>query len=122
MRRFIRLACLLFLGFACGSKLAMPQAMDGNLVGTVLDPSGALVTDAEVQAENTATGAKTQTLMTDSEGQFRFNNLLPGRYTLTVKKSGFKGVTLDGVEVQLNKTSTANVSLELGVATETIEV
>lgn len=122
MHRILRVACVLLFGFACASRLALPQAMDGNLVGTVLDPSGALVTDAEVQAENTATGTKSQALKTDSEGQFRFNNLLPGRYTLTVKKAGFKGVTLEGVEIQLNKTATANVNLELGIATETIEV
>ncbi len=122
MQSTLRVIGAVFFGLLCTFRIALPQAMDGNLVGAVLDPSGALVPDAEVQAQNAATGTKSQAVRTDSEGQFRLNNLLPGRYSLTVTKAGFKGVTLEAVEVQLNKTSTANVTLAIGTASDTIEV
>ena len=65
--RFVLIAVLL-TGFA------FAQAQDGNLVGSVLDMSGATVANAAVEAENTATGVKT-TVTTDANGFYRFNNL-----------------------------------------------
>src|SRR5712692_7536275 len=88
----------------CVSQVAFPQAMDGNLVGTVLDPSGAPIQGAEVQLENTATGVKPPLVKTNDQGEYRFNNLLPGAYKLTATKDGFSRVTLQGIQIQLNKT------------------
>jgi len=60
----------------------LAQATDGNLVGTVTDPSGAVVPGAALEVANTATNVKLFTT-TGAEGQYRLNNLPPGTYTLT---------------------------------------
>jgi 3D (Asp-Asp-Asp) domain-containing protein len=110
------------LGTQAGVQALYGQATDGNLVGTVVDPSGAAVPGADVQVENTTTGVKSEPIKTNPSGEYRFNNLLAGAYTLTVTKDGFKGVTLQGINVQLNKTSTANVNLEISAVGTIVEV
>jgi hypothetical protein len=99
---------------------AMGQAISGNLVGTVLDSSGAAVADAEVTATNVGT-AQIIPGRTNNTGEFRFENLPIGTYKITVKASGFRTTTAEA-GVQLNKTGTVNVALAPGAATETVEV
>jgi hypothetical protein len=96
------------------------QAISGNVVGTVVDSSGAAVTNADVTATNVATGLAI-TSKTNSTGQYRFDNLPIGDYRFTVKASGFR-TTTEVAEVVLNRTGTVNVSLSPGAATETVEV
>ncbi len=105
---------------ALGSGLAFGQAISGNLVGTVVDSSSAVVTNASVAATNLGTGAVITTT-TGSTGGYRFDNLPVGTYKITVKASGFRTVS-EQVEVQLNQTGTVNVTLSPGAATETVEV
>src|ERR1700674_1371551 len=94
----IFVAALVF-GALAGVQALRGQASDGNLVGAVVDPSGAAVPGADVQVENTTTGVKSEPIKTNPSGEYRFNNLLAGAYTLTVTKDGFKGVTLQGINV-----------------------
>ncbi|MGH9501382.1 MAG: carboxypeptidase regulatory-like domain-containing protein [Terriglobales bacterium] len=105
---------------ALGSGLAYGQAISGSLVGTVSDSSGAVVTNATVEATNVGTGLAT-TIATGNTGAYRFENLPVGTYRVTVKASGFKAVTQQ-VDVVLNQTGTLNVTLAPGASTETIEV
>ena len=105
---------------ALGSGLAFGQAISGNIVGTVTDSSGAVVTNANVEASNLGTGATIQT-RTGGTGGYRLENLPVGTYRITAKASGFKTVTQQ-VDVVLNQTGTLNVTLSPGAATETIEV
>src|SRR3984893_16460730 len=103
-----------------GSGLAFGQAISGSIVGTVVDSSAAVVTNASVEALNVGTGAII-TSKTSGTGGYRFENLPVGTYRVTVKASGFKAVTQQ-VDVVLNQTGTLNVTLSPGAATETIEV
>jgi hypothetical protein len=105
---------------ALGTGLAFGQAISGSLVGTVVDSSAAVVTNASVEALNVGTGAIIAT-KTGGTGGYRFENLPVGTYRVTVKASGFKAVTQQ-VDVVLNQTGTLNVTLSPGAATETIEV
>ena len=118
-RAFVTGLALLSL-MALGSGLAYGQAISGNLVGTVVDSSSAVVTNASVAATNLGTGLTTTTT-TGSTGGYRFENLPVGTYKITVKASGFRTVTQQA-EVELNKTGTVNVTLSPGAATETVEV
>src|ERR1041385_2652913 len=61
---------------------ASAQTISGNLVGTVLDPSGAAVPNATVTATNVATGVKSETT-TSSTGDYRIANLPVGSYDIT---------------------------------------
>jgi carboxypeptidase family protein len=96
------------------------QAISGNIVGTVSDSSGAVVTNASVEATNLGTGVTTAA-RTGTTGGYRFDNLPIGTYKITVKASGFRTVSQQA-EVELNKTGTVNVTMNPGAATETIEV
>jgi hypothetical protein len=106
------------LGMAPG---VVAQAIDGNLTGTVVDPSGALVPNATVEVTNTGTGIKT-TAKSGPDGLYRFNNLPVGKYDINVSASGFAPSGLKNVEVELNKTATANVTVQLQGVTEEVAV
>jgi hypothetical protein len=102
------------------TSVAFGQAISGDLVGNVLDPSGAAVANAEVQITNVGTGT-TANSRTNGTGEYHFGNLEAGTYKLSVKASGFRTVN-EQVQVELNKTGTVNFNLVTGSASETVEV
>ena len=93
----------------------------GNAAGTVTDPQGAAVPGAEVTLTDKGTG-QTQTQQTSEAGEFRFNNLQPGEYTITIKGANFKTLTLSDVRVSLGQTTDVPAQLTIGLAGETVEV
>jgi Carboxypeptidase regulatory-like domain/TonB dependent receptor len=97
------------------------QAISGNLVGTITDPSGATVPNASVTATNVATNVKWHTV-TNNDGQYRLNNLPPGTYTLSAEATGFTRGELQQVAVQLNQTATANLAMQLSSSSTTVSV
>ena len=105
---------------AFGAILALGQAIDGNVVGTVTDASGAAVVGAEVTATNVATNVSA-TGKTNGSGEYRFDHLLNGTYRVSVKMTGFKTIS-EQVDVEVSKTATRNISLQPGAASETVEV
>ncbi|HJT70969.1 MAG TPA: carboxypeptidase regulatory-like domain-containing protein [Terriglobales bacterium] len=101
-------------------SLAYGQAISGNVVGTVVDSSGAAVPNADISARNTATGVA-YTGKTNNTGEYRFDNLPIGSYEISARATGFQTTTLR-VDVQLNKSGTANITLTPGSTNTTIEV
>ena len=101
-------------------SLLSQSIVTGAIIGTVTDPSGAVVSNADVTLTNSSTGA-TQTTSTNASGLYSFPLLKPGPYTVTVSQSGFKTVT-QNVEVTLGQTAAANVNLAVGDVSETVEV
>ena len=97
------------------------QTTSGNLTGTVFDATGSGVPDATVTATNEATGVVSEATTTSS-GQYRINNLLVGKYDISVNASGFSKAELKSVDVTLNQLSTANVTLQIGQASQSVEV
>jgi len=116
MLKLLRLAAVSLL-----TSLALfSQAMDGNLVGMVRDSSGASLSGASLELENTATGIKTL-VKADESGQYRFNNLPPGPYLLTAAQSGFTTTRLN-LLIEANRQATVNVQLEVGSVQTSVEV
>ena len=103
------------------SALLPAQAVSGDLVGTVTDPTGSVIGKATVTATNDATGVKSTTT-TDATGTYRFSNLPIGTYTLQTTATGFATATLKEVRVQLNNVVTQNVTLSVGTTSTTVEV
>jgi hypothetical protein len=101
-------------------SVTFAQTTSGDLVGTVKDPSGAIIPNANVTVTNQATGVAVS-MKSGSSGEFRASNLLPGQYDLAVSSPGFEPYTLHGITVELNKASTTNVTLTVGANT-TVEV
>ncbi|HEX3351613.1 MAG: carboxypeptidase regulatory-like domain-containing protein [Terriglobales bacterium] len=118
--RIFAFALALLVVTAIGVGAAFGQAITGNVVGTVVDSSGAAVVGADVNVVNVATGVGASN-KTNGTGEYRFDNLLPGTYKVTVKSAGFRTSAVS-VEIRLNTTSTANAKLEPGASTETVEV
>src|SRR5437867_1153353 len=102
------------------SSTAFGQVSDGNLVGSVFDATGASIGGATVELENLATGIKATT-MTDENGFYRFNNVLIGNYKVTASRAGFSQTTREAL-VELNKTVTANLTLNVGGVTAQVQV
>ncbi len=76
---------------------------------------------ARVEVVNESTNV-TQSATSDAAGQYRFGNLPVGRYMLNVTAAGFQSSALRGVSVQLNRTATANVTLEVAAASTAVTV
>jgi hypothetical protein len=92
----------------------------GALSGTVTDSTGAVIADATVTLVSEST-QETQTATTGPNGTFQFSLLKPGRYDVTVEKSGFKRAT-QKPDVMLGQTASLNVRLEIGEASQTVEI
>jgi len=92
----------------------------GDITGTVTDPSGAVVTGASVNLTSIAEGS-TQATTTSSTGLYRFPFMKPGDYKIVVTMKGFKSIE-QKVTVAVGQIATANVKMELGAGTETVEV
>jgi len=99
--------------------LAKQFAVAGVLGGTVVDPSGAVVANAKV---TTVGPAGTKTITADADGKFSFDQLPAGVYSLKAAANGFKGAELQQVAVLAGKPSDVRVKLDVGVASETVEV
>ncbi len=93
----------------------------GKVVGSITDPTGAVVPKAQVQLVNTGTN-QTFSATADDAGGFNFPVVPPGVYKLTVTMSGFRTANITNIEVDVEKTTTIPVKLEVGGATETVEV
>src|ERR1035438_9929427 len=119
LRLFALMLALVSL-LALGAGSAFGQAIDGNVVGTIIDSQGAVLVGVDVTATNVATGV-TATAKTGNSGQYHFDHLLPGTYKISAKITGFKSIS-EQVDVELNVTTTRNLTLTPGATSETIEV
>ena len=77
--------------FGLSAVSAFGQAIDGNVVGTVVDSQGAAVVGAEMTATNVATNV-TATGKTSGTGEYRFDHLLAGTYKITAKMTRNRAV------------------------------
>lgn len=96
------------------------QETTGGLQGTVKDPSGAVVPAAKVVA-TTSTLVGEKTVDTDANGYYRFANLPPGDYTITVTASGFATAKRE-LTLEVGHLPTVDFVLEVGKASQTVEV
>src|ERR1700726_3858239 len=116
----LQLALCLAMAGIFGVRLAA-QTSYGTVAGTVTDASGAAVGDAEVTITNVASGEK-RVQPTSSDGYYNFVNLVPGTYRVEVEKSGFKRAAHSDVIVDVEQTVRIDLTLQIGEASQTIEV
>jgi outer membrane receptor protein involved in Fe transport len=98
------------------------QTSNGVIAGVIVDNSGAVVLKATVEATSTERGGAPHVAETDSSGAYRIESLLPGTYSLVVKKDGFAEIKVSGLEVKASLTTTFNGTLELAGQTTSILV
>ncbi|HXE90166.1 MAG TPA: carboxypeptidase-like regulatory domain-containing protein [Terriglobales bacterium] len=100
---------------------AVAQVQNGQITGTVTDPTGAALPNAKVTATNVGTGLTT-TAETSNTGSYLIRELQIGTYKVTVEAAGFKTSSKTGVEVNAGVTYRLDIKLEVGGATEVVEV
>jgi Carboxypeptidase regulatory-like domain len=106
----------------CGLPVFGQVTTAGSIVGTVTDPTGAVIPNATITAKNKATG-KESTATTSDSGNFNIPQVSPGLFTITVQAtSGFKKAQITDVKVDVGTPATVNVVLELGNPTETVTI
>src|SRR5882724_4560257 len=113
--------CLISLIVMLCTLTAIAQVQNGQLSGTVTDPSGAAVANAKVTITNQATNLSV-TVMTGASGAYTANQLPIGTYNISVEAAGFK--TFSDLNVALNAGTIAHVDakMTLGQAREVVEV
>src|SRR3989440_3060337 len=120
-----KLLCVFFvLTLALG--LASPgwgqsQISAGTVQGDVLDEKGGSVAGATVEAKNLATNF-VQTDTTKTDGHFAFLSLAPGRYTLTISKSGFATIVQENVNLTVGQTITLPITMKVSSVAQQIVV
>ena len=109
MRKSI--AWLAGLGFLAGSAIA--QVTTGQILGVVVDPSGAAVRDAAVAVRNLETN-ETRKARSDEQGLFLLPQVPAGPYEITIDKTGFAPYEQGPIVLRLNQDADLRVRLELG--------
>ncbi len=97
------------------------QTTTGTIVGTIADPSGAIVSGATVTATNIATNIKT-TATTNEAGDYSIRFLQIGNYTVTVTAPGFQTSNYGPFSLEIDQTAKVNINLAVGAASTTVRV
>lgn len=117
---FSLLACFAAL-LLCASIARAQSAGTGAIAGTVTDPSGGAVASATVTLTNLGTN-QTRTATTGAAGDYKFELLSPGNYSLKFSATGFKTSEVASVTVNVTETATVNQALEVGAVTQQVTV
>ncbi len=100
---------------------AYAQVTTADVVGTVHDPSGAVIANAKVEIANKGTGL-VRTADTGSSGDFVINQLPPGTYSVKVEAPSFKTYTIPTLTLASGDRTRVDASMQPGQTTETVEV
>ena len=120
-RRFLSLAAVVLLLSVITVPSLAQTTSTGALSGSVTDPSGAVIVQAQITVTNEGTG-EVRKVTSRSDGTYVVPLLSPGKYRLEVSKTGFKTSIFPGLQVAVTETTTANVKLEVGAVSERVEV
>ena len=122
MKKMLGVLFVLALALGCVSTaFGQAQITSGTVQGDVLDEKGGSVAGASVEAKNLDTNF-TQTDTTNADGHFSFLSLVPGRYTLTISKSGFATVLQQNVNLTVGQTINIPVTMKVSAVAQQIVV
>jgi len=111
-------ASLAMLTLAVG--IAFAQGDEADIIGTVTDPSGAIIPIAQVTLTNVETGVTR--VVTTQDGQYIFSPVRPGTYNLTVKATNFQTQIIAHLLIEIAVHLTEDVVMKVGNADQTVEV
>jgi Carboxypeptidase regulatory-like domain len=111
----------LLLAIAACSALFAQAPGTGAISGVVFDPSGRVVANAAITATDESTHAS-RVVLSEAQGVFRVTLLPPGRYTISVKSSGFAEQISKSIPVTVSETTSIVVNLPLAAANASVEV
>ena len=120
-RSCVAIALTMVVAFVLLGNFAFAQRATGTLRGQVLDPQGAVVSNAKVTITNEGTGV-TQTVQTTSAGTWNLPSLIPGSYSVAVEASGFKALVKQNVPVLADQENVRRHPTSTRRQSETVEV
>jgi hypothetical protein len=100
---------------------ALAQLDTGSISGTIKDPSGSVVANAQVTATEAATGT-TYTTVSSKAGYYVFPSVRTGEYKLTIAGTGFKTTVSSGITVSIGAAAARDFTLQVGSINETVAV
>ena len=116
---------LLGAALAICALLCLPaahaQLYTGSIAGTVKDPSGAFLANAQVKATDAEKGFEFSAT-SDSAGRYVIRELPPSNYTVTASAPGFKSQRKDGVRIDVNQSASVDFSMAVGTVAEVVDV
>jgi hypothetical protein len=122
MKRMLPRLCIsLFVMMIFSAGAIAQQITTGVIQGTVTDAAGAVTPGAEVTARNLDTNLA-KTVNVDSDGRFAFLQLQPGRYTLTVSKTGYAKLQQENVTLTVGQTISLKLEMKISSVEETITI
>jgi hypothetical protein len=117
----IRAVVLVILMFLVLELSLMAQTSQGRILGTVVDPSGAVVVNAKVTITNTGTRVS-RSVVTTSAGDYTAPNIDPGTYTISVEAAGFKKTVSTPILLEVSREVRVDLKLRPGMVTETMMI
>ncbi len=123
MRQSMRVGfvLLLLVGVLAVVQPAWSQEVTAAIVGTVTDPSGAPLKDANVVATDTERGT-TLTTKTNDSGAYNITRVPVGNYSVKISAPGFQTAVHTGITLVLNQTARIDMQMKMGQVSETVEV
>ena len=118
---FLAVACAVLMLVFSAQIFAQAGIDTGNVTGTVMDQTGAIVQKAQCTLTNVDTGT-TQKAISTSAGAYVFTQVQVGTYSLKIAAQGFEESVINGVVVHIGATLTEDVSLHVGAASTSVTV
>ena len=111
----------IMMGVLAFTAQARAQEIFGSVVGTVSDPGGAVLPGTTVKVTNIGNG-ESRSSITDGQGNYQLLSLPVGEYKLDVDAHGFKHYSRSPIDVRVDQTARANVSMAVGSQSENVVV
>src|SRR5262249_35245906 len=112
---------LLFVAISVLSSVICAQSFDTGILGTVMDPSGAIVVGAAVTITQPATGT-VRTVQTAANGTYEVRYLLPGEWVVEVRIQGFQSEKSSPIVLQVGQVARVDFNLKVGEVSEQVQV
>lgn len=119
----MRVIRLLLAGLALHAMVAGAWAQQGTaeIRGNVLDPQAAILPGVTVVVRNQDTGIFRETV-SNADGTYFISGITPGRYEVSAELQGFKRYVREDVRLEIGRTTTVDIQLEVGSITESVTV
>ncbi len=99
----------------------MAQLSTATVTGVVRDPSGAIVANVKLTLRNVDTNVE-HAAESNSAGNYVFLSIIPGSYSLTAEAAGFDTTSVPAFKLEVNQTSTINLTLNVGTVKQNVNV